>query len=170
MPVSSEPVLSETCRLWISNGVFGVTSPQIPWVCRAESGGNGLVYPRPDGCEIYTGIHVGDVDVSLQLHRQAPELDHLLDWECVVEVSFPAARVLEVRSEEGEGMVVDVLALGVDGEHLRCRAHARGRDEDWDSGAGDILEKYLVQLWPAPRSVEHVYKLEDEAGQARREW
>jgi hypothetical protein len=100
----------------------GPTGPEL------ERGHNGLVRVADGVTIVITGIHTGDVDVTVTLHETAPAPDNR-DWQEIVEVSaHSASGDLRVR-----GMMDDLdeelptLSFHGPGDY-RLRVHARGRD------------------------------------------
>ncbi|MFC8201495.1 hypothetical protein ACFUTV_39790 [Streptomyces sp. NPDC057298] len=111
---------------------------------------NGLVRVADGVTIVMTGIHTGDVDVTVTLHEAEPVPDDG-DWQEIVEVSaHSASGELMVR-----GMMDDldeelpVLSANGPGEY-RLRIHARGRDTAVDLALDEVTEWYLIQAWPAP--------------------
>ncbi|MFF9034255.1 hypothetical protein ACF090_02155 [Streptomyces sp. NPDC014892] len=109
---------------------------------------NGLVAATDGAIEVSTGIHTGDVRVTVELHAQKPE--PAADWEEIAEISW--------RSPSGEAFVappmddpVDLPSLAFQGPGpYRLRVHARGRDTAVDQAVVDeAVESYLLQSWPA---------------------
>ncbi|MEU6803945.1 hypothetical protein [Streptomyces neyagawaensis] len=101
-----------------------------------------------------TGIHTGDVDVTVTLHRAEPAPDDG-DWQDIVEISAHAASgELMVRGMMDD-LTEELPVLSFDGPGTyRLRVHARGRytptDPTPDQVVDEATEWYLVQVWPAP--------------------
>ncbi|WP_435279384.1 hypothetical protein [Streptomyces sp. 1222.5] len=111
---------------------------------------NGLIEVQDGIATVHTGIHTGDVDVTVTLHSRAPDTPDT-GWEEIVEVSlYSVSGELMVR-----GLMDDldedlpVLSFGGPGDY-RLRMHARGRDTATDLTPTEITEWYLIQVWPAP--------------------
>ncbi|MDN3028427.1 hypothetical protein [Streptomyces sp. S.PB5] len=111
-----------------------------------------------------TGIHTGDVDVTVTLHETEPAPDNG-GWHEIVEVSaHSASGELMVR-----GMMDDldeelpVLSFNGPGDY-RLRVHARGRDTAVDLAPDEITERYLIQSWPAPAQEVTVLRRADAYG------
>ncbi|MFF0836654.1 MULTISPECIES: hypothetical protein [unclassified Streptomyces] len=127
-------------------------------------GHNGLVEVQDGIATVHTGIHTGDVDVTVALHAGAPEPEGT-GWEEIVEVSL--------HSASGELMVrglmddldeeLPVLSFDGPGDYRR-RIHARGRDTATDHAPGDVTEHYLIQAWPAPAQDARVLRRTDSYG------
>ncbi|MGJ5831996.1 hypothetical protein [Streptomyces ossamyceticus] len=122
----------------------GPTGPEL------DRGHNGLLRVVDGVIVVMTGIHTGDVDVTVTLHQAEPGPDDG-DWQDIVEISaLSASGELMVR-----GMMDDldedlpVLSFNGTGTY-RLRVHARGRDTAIDLAPYEVTEWYLIQAWPAP--------------------
>ncbi|MBY8846070.1 hypothetical protein [Streptomyces sp. SP2-10] len=111
---------------------------------------NGLIEVQDGIATIHTGIHTGDVDVTVTFHAQAPQPGNAA-WDEIVELSL--------HSVSGELMVrgpmddldEELPALSFDGPgDYRLRIHARGRDTAIDLAPDEVTEWYLIQVWLAP--------------------
>ncbi|MGW0149188.1 hypothetical protein ACWDVU_26695 [Streptomyces sp. NPDC003333] len=117
---------------------------------------------------VMTGIHNGDVGVTVTLHRTEPPPgeEH---WQEIVEISAHApSGELTVR-----GMMDDldeelpVLSFDGPGDY-RLRVHARGRDTDVGLTPDEVTEWYLIQAWPSPSQEITVPRQTDNCGAAVR--
>jgi hypothetical protein len=125
---------------------------------------NGLVVVQDGIATVHTGIHTGDVDVTVTLHTGAPQPGNA-EWDEIVEVSL--------HSVSGELMVrglmdapdeeFPVLSFTGPGDY-RLRIHARGRDTAIDLAPDEITEWYLIQVWPAPSQSATVLRQTDTYG------
>ncbi|MEU1409064.1 hypothetical protein ABZ471_43635 [Streptomyces sp. NPDC005728] len=125
---------------------------------------NGLVVVQDGIATVHTGIHTGDVDVTVALHTDAPQ-SWDAGWDEIVEVSL--------RSASGELMVrglmddldeeLPVLSFDGPGDY-RLRIHARGRDTAIDLAPDEVTEWYLIQVWPAPAQSAAVLHQTDTYG------
>ncbi|MER6039015.1 hypothetical protein ABT133_34790 [Streptomyces sp. NPDC001835] len=125
---------------------------------------NGLVEVQDGIATVHTGIHTGDVDVTVTLHTGAPDPGGA-EWDEIVEVSL--------QSLSGELMVrglmddldeeLPVLSFDGPGDY-RLRIHARGRDTATDLAPDEVTEWYLVQAWPAPPHDARVLRQTDSYG------
>ncbi|MGW4439112.1 hypothetical protein ACWELO_25685 [Streptomyces sp. NPDC004596] len=125
---------------------------------------NGLLEVQDGIATVHTGIHTGDVDVTVTLHTDAPEPGGT-GWEEIVEVSL--------HSVSGELMVrglmddldeeLPVLSFAGPGDY-RLRIHARGRDTATDHAPCEVTEHYLLQAWPAPAQGARVLRQTDRYG------
>ncbi|MGW2748821.1 hypothetical protein [Streptomyces sp. NPDC001450] len=140
------------------NDVDGPAGPDLP---RTH---NGLVEVQDGIATVHTGIHTGDVDVTITLHTDTPEPGEAV-WEEIVEVSL--------HSASGELMVrglmddldeeLPVLSCAGPGDY-RLRIHARGRDTASDLAPEEVTEYYLIQAWPAPPRDARVLRQQDSYG------
>lgn len=131
----------------------GATGPDL------ARGHNGLVRVTDGIITVMTGIHTGEVGVTVALSHSEHSPD-TGDWQEIVEISAHAASgELMVR-----GIMADldeelpVLSFNGPGDY-RLRVHARGRDSAVDMAPDEITEWYLIQVWPAsaqdPRVLGH---------------
>ncbi|MFJ9817748.1 hypothetical protein ACIRU3_21280 [Streptomyces sp. NPDC101151] len=125
---------------------------------------NGLIEVQDGIATVHTGIHTGDVDVTVTLHTHAPQPGDA-EWDEIVEVSL--------HSVSGELMVrglmddldeeLPVLSFDGPGDY-RLRIHARGRDTAIDLAPDEITEWYLIQAWPAQTQDPTVLRQTDSYG------
>ncbi|MGZ3144793.1 hypothetical protein ACVDFE_22920 [Lentzea chajnantorensis] len=107
---------------------------------------NGLATTASGLLGINAGIHTGPVELVVERHTDPPEPD-LDAWEDVVEVSLDApAGALRVSAlmDDIPGQLRTPATAG----RYRARVHATGRDSAVDESSLNILEHYLIQLWP----------------------
>ncbi|MFF1723218.1 hypothetical protein [Streptomyces sviceus] len=140
----------------------GPTGPDL------ERGHNGLVQVADGVIIVITGIHTGDVDVTVTLHETEPAPDSG-NWQEIVEVSAHSAcgelmvrGMMDYLDEE-----LPVLSFHGSGDY-RLRVHARGRDTAIDLAPDQITEWYLIQAWPAPAQAAQVLRQTDGYGAAVR--
>ncbi|MFF4041299.1 hypothetical protein [Streptomyces sp. NPDC001816] len=136
----------------------GPAGPDLP------SGHNGLVQVQDGIAAVLTGIHTGDVDVTVTFHTEAPQPGDT-GWEEIVEVSLHSVSAeLTVR-----GLMADLdeelpmLSFNGPGDY-RLRIHARGRDTAIDLAPDEITEWYLIQVWSAPGQEASVLRQTDSYG------
>lgn len=136
----------------------GPTGPDL------ESGHNGLVRVADGVTIVMTGVHTGDVEVTVALHatEPAPEIG---DWQEIVEVSaHSASGDLTVRGVMDD-LDEELPALSFRGPgNYRLRIHARGRDTAVDLAPDEITEWYVIQAWPAPAGEARVLRQTDGYG------
>ncbi|WP_319242947.1 hypothetical protein [Streptomyces scabiei] len=144
----NEPVQIRIALVPAEYHLFKISDPEGPVADDLDSSHNGLVSAVDGAIEVSTGIHTGDVRVTVELHAAKPE--PAADWEEIAEISW--------RSPSGEALVappmddpVDLPSLASRGPgHYRLRVHARGRDKAVDHTVVDeVVESYLLQSWPA---------------------
>lgn len=97
----------------------------------------------------------GGSSMTIELHDERPQDP---DWEDCVEVSCVVPQGANVRcvpwDPDAEGEVIYLPA----GKY-RLRASARGRDAGGaKNGAPEIVDFYLLQLWPAEPSTDTVIR------------
>jgi hypothetical protein len=122
----------------------GPTGPDM------DRGHNGRLRVADGVITVMTGIHTGDVHVTVALHPCAPAPD-TGDWQEIVEISAHSASgeltlrgLMDDLDEE-----LPVLSHHGPGDY-RLRVHARGRDTAIDQAPDEVTEWYLIQAWPAP--------------------
>ena len=104
-----------------------------------------------------TGLHTGHVGFTVELHDSAPPMDHA--WEDVVEVSFtPTADDVALVQWGAEA----AWPLQLERVDLRARYCASGMDRarqaDTVISGGPVLDRYLLQFWPAAPAPDQVVK------------
>lgn len=134
----------------------------------AYQGTNGLVFAGDGYAVFLTGIHMGQVTVTVDFRQDEPPLD-LDAWEEVVDVSVrflngPAT----FTSPDPSGWLSEPrLPRG----SYRLRVHARKRDTAHQAGDSfeEPIEEFLISAWPAPTTPEVRHKLTDGIGQVYRQ-
>jgi len=120
---------------------------------------NGLCGARyPGHLLMVTGLHTGPAPLRVELHHERPPLDE--QWEDVVEVP------VTLTSEECWLTAFDwaqQVPTPAPGDY-RARWSATGMDQAPDTRIGDepALDRYLLQLWPAPVAPDAVVRLGSE--------
>lgn len=113
--------------------------------------GTGLTMDPDDTCTPLTvARHDGHVPVRLEVHDQEPALDPA--WDAVAEMPLRGGGQVRVTGWAGTGTVEGPVLPAVD---LRARYAVRDgqqgseqfRRPPWDAAP---VERYVVQLWPAP--------------------
>ncbi|MGJ5826506.1 hypothetical protein [Streptomyces ossamyceticus] len=144
----NEPARTRTALMHAEYHLFQITDPEGLVADDLDLSHNGLVAATDGAIEVSTGIHTGNVRVTVELHAPRPEA--AADWEEVAEISW--------RSPSGEALVAPLMDNPVDLPSLasqgpgpyRLRVHARRRDAAVDQAAVDeVVESYLLQSWPA---------------------
>jgi hypothetical protein len=143
---------------------FEISDEDGPAATDLEREHNGLVRVADGAITVMTGIHTGDVDLTVTLHAAQPTPDSGA-WQEIVEIS--------AHSASGELMVRAIMddldeelpALSFNGPgDYRLRIHARGRDTAVDLAPDEVTEWYLIQAWPAPTQEVTVLRQSDTYG------
>lgn len=159
----NEPALTRTALVHAEYHLFQITDPEGPVADDLDVSHNGLVAATDGAIEVSTGIHTGNVRVTVELHAQRPE--PAADWEEVAEISC--------QSRSGEVLVAPLMDDPVDLPSLasqgpgpyQLRVHARGRDTAVDQAVVDeAVESYLLQSWPAPHQDALLVRATDAYG------
>lgn len=113
---------------------------------------------------LLTGLRIGGVDFTAELHESRPALDET--WEEIVEVPFrPASEETHLRQWNAQNR----WELGLEVRDYRVRYSATGMD----AGSGKNVreddeprtdDRYLLQFWPAP--LEPARLLKQTSGKA----
>lgn len=116
-----------------------------------------------------TGLHAGHVGLTVELHEEAPPLDAF--WEDVVEVPFrPSSETLHVIELFGPA----ACSLEVPQVDLRVRYCAQGMDAaaplHFVPDDEPIVDRYLLQFWPAPASADQVLRQTSAVAARQHEW
>ncbi|MBF4998279.1 hypothetical protein IRT45_14070 [Nocardia sp. BSTN01] len=112
-----------------------------------------LIWTGPGFVTILTGIAYGPATLTVDTHDTTAALE---EWETVEETVIDAPEDLRVLSVDGR--VADGYALIPAGRY-RVRAHARGRDIDFDGIATEPTEQYLLQITPTTRPTDSITRL-----------
>jgi len=113
----------------------------------------------PGALSLTTALHLGEVPVRIELHDTAPDVAPV--WEEVVETSFRTEDAAYALATADDRIGID-LPREVD---LRVRCCATGVDAAYDGtrGPGDPeLDRYLLQLWPAPPAPDALLRVTGE--------
>lgn len=122
---------------------------------------NGLLGARrPGALAMVTGLHTGDVPVRIEWHDEEPSPSP--EWEEVVEASFTPG-----DDEYLLAAFDDTRELGaLPRTPLRARWHASGMDAaneaDLRMDGEPAVDRYLLQLWPAPTAPDAVIQVTSE--------
>ncbi|WP_244177813.1 hypothetical protein [Streptomyces atriruber] len=104
-----------------------------------------------------TGLHTGPVGYTVELHESEPDLDE--SWEEIAEVSFrPASTEVALELWGGDGS----FPLALDEVDHRVRHSVSGMDEarerELECLDGLVIERHLLQFWPAPPARDRLIK------------
>lgn len=114
---------------------------------------------EPGALSLTTSLHLGAVPVRVELHDAAPAVAPA--WEEVVEASFRTEDAGYALATADDRVALD-LPRDVD---LRVRCCASGIDAAYDgtrAPRGPELDRYLLQLWPAPPAPEALLRVTGE--------
>ncbi|MFJ3446593.1 hypothetical protein ACIPM2_36415 [Streptomyces sp. NPDC086081] len=159
----NEPAPTGTALVQAEYHLFHITDPQGPVAADLEAGRTGLVSADGGAIEVVTGVHTGDVRVTVETYAQAP--DPAPGWEEIAEIScHSSSGQLLVTSSMDEPAQLPSLAFQGPGLY-RLRVHARGRDSAVDQTTVDeVVESYLIQSWPAAHQDASLVKATDAYG------
>ncbi|MEV6757101.1 hypothetical protein [Streptomyces sp. NPDC051214] len=105
-----------------------------------------------------TGLHTGRVGLTVEVHESEPTLDEA--WEDIVEAPFHPASTAAVLTPWGEAPLCTV-ELNVVPHRVRYGASAMDLTVDQELSVldgGSIIDRYLLQFWPAPPAPDEVIK------------
>ncbi|MDG3008747.1 hypothetical protein G4X40_01140 [Rhodococcus sp. D2-41] len=122
-----------------------------------------LIEAGPGFATVLTGAAYGPVEVTVDLLDGPPTTADFTGWEVVEEteltVDSAAMVVMTLEGEPAQGF--SHFADQPAGTY-RLRAHAHGRDANWDMDVTEPSEKYLLQLWPSTGGDVRVVQLKKE--------
>ncbi|MFE1444413.1 hypothetical protein [Streptomyces sp. NPDC058739] len=126
----------------------------------------GLVCATAGAVQVITGIHTGDVHVTVEPHSQPPE--PAPGWEEIAEISChsPSGDILVTHYMDDPADLPSLASQGPGS--YRLRVHARGRDLATGQTVDEAVESYLIQSWPAGHHDALVVKASDAYGIYRR--
>ncbi|MFJ4585046.1 hypothetical protein [Streptomyces echinatus] len=143
---------------------FQINDEDCPAGSDLPRGHNGLVEVQDGIATVHTGIHTGDVDVTVTLHTSIPHLGDT-EWDEIVEVSLHSVSGELVVRGLMDDLDEELPTLSFDGPgDYRLRIHARGRDTAIDLAPDEVTEWYLIQVWPAPVQDPAVLRHTDSYG------
>jgi hypothetical protein len=106
---------------------------------------------------LVTGLHTGKVDFAVELYDEAPPIDDT--WEEIVEASYRPAGDVALIGWGGEGH----WPLDLDEVDYRVRYCGWGMDAGHQAAppmdGEPLVDRYLLQFWPAPPTPDRVIKL-----------
>ncbi|MET7988714.1 hypothetical protein [Streptomyces sp. NPDC005281] len=142
--------------------LFQITDPQGPVADDLDATQNGLVSAVGGVIEVATGIHTGNVRVTVEPHSQRP--DPAPGWEEIAEMPChsPSGEVLVTPMMDDPADLPSLASQGPG--RYRLRVHALGRDTAVDESTDDVVESYLIQSWPAAHQDALLVKATDSYG------
>ncbi|MEU6827576.1 hypothetical protein ABZ894_02890 [Nocardia beijingensis] len=148
-------------QIYVESAPGGINSRMDEAFAGQNSGLCGAAVPG--ALFLRTGLHTGDVGFTVEVHGQAPPLDPA--WEDVVEVSFyPVSDQSFLVQWAGEAYWELDLEEGIDYRVRYCAQgmdHAREHDVRLDDEP--LLDRYLLQFWPAPPEPDRVVRQTSQA-------
>ncbi|MFH0180901.1 hypothetical protein ACIA6D_41700 [Streptomyces cacaoi] len=143
---------------------FNISDEDGPTGPDLEPEHNGLVQVTDGVTTVLTGIHTGNVDVTVTRHASEPA-PHDGDWHECVEISAysPSGNLMVRGLMDDLDEELPVLSFDGPGDY-RLRIHARGRDTAVDLAPEEVTEWYLIQAWPAPAGPATVLSRRDAYG------
>ncbi|MEH3153876.1 MAG: hypothetical protein PGN29_00490 [Gordonia paraffinivorans] len=116
---------------------------------------NGLIGTVDSACApIGTGLHTGEVEVTVSIQSGRPPLD-LENWEEIVEAPFTVDAPFFLSGWAGEGPSVELpLPRGT----YRVRLCARDMDAAHEADTGSGIDTYHLTFWPSPLAQDQIIK------------
>lgn len=154
-------LLDDTIHVHYGFVTLAVEGDYPDFAAAREGQVNGLCgAAEPEALVMVTGMHTGAVPFRIEVHAERPELDE--SWEEIVEasISIPEGEMLWWAFDEGGA--VQFPHVGT----YRTRYNASGMDAAHQSGVREAdepeIDKYLLQLWPAPMAPDEVIRQTSE--------
>ncbi|WP_202867816.1 hypothetical protein [Kribbella pittospori] len=144
---------------WVAYGQIYVESsgrqPELPESFGGQQ--NGLCGAAVQGALfLMTGLHTGRVGFVVEVYDEAPAIDEF--WEEIVEASFRPVGAVALNGWGGEGH----WPLDLDEVDYRVRYCGWGMDAGHQAAPPmddePLVDRYLVQFWPAPPAPDRVVK------------
>ena len=158
--VSAETVVMFDGEVFVHYGFVRLEPIELGWELQPSFGGqvNGLLQAAEPGLlQMSTGLHTGMVPVRVELLDVEPAVDEA--WEEVVEASFTTTvATLQLAEFQDAQELPPLPAEGT----FRARYSAIGMDAasraDTRMDDEPALDRYLLQLWPAPAAPDRVLR------------
>ncbi len=150
-------------RLFIEANTFTIMDPDVMEDFRADFTETGLVATTSGGAAVLCGLHLGEIDVTAETWEREPPVE-LDPWQDVAEapLPWPGERMQVWGAGYGED---EELTIAIPGPgDYRVRVSGRNRDDGEDRDEGDPVERYLVQVWPAPPAPPLLRKATSQTG------
>lgn len=110
----------------------------------------------PHQLSLVTGLHTGDVPLTISWDEEEPPLDE--EWTDAVEVSVELrGTTLALETFEG-GYGATVPQAGCHRARYCAAAMDEGNRVDTPDEGEQAPDRYLLQLWPAPQAPEAVVR------------
>jgi hypothetical protein len=163
--------MTSSATVHVADHSFGIFD-QYDIPIHTADWGTGLIVTMSTGAMIYTGIDRGYVRVTTDIRAAAPEEIHDGPWDDIVEASVhsPTGHLYVHALEYGPHDTPPPLPpLSPTGPGTyRLRAHARGRDLNYDKVQNDPTEDYLLTVWPAEHAPPLIIRATDWCGYSLR--
>lgn len=128
---------------------------------------NGLIGTVDHACvPINTGLHTGDVDVTVAVRKSRPRLDRTA-WEEIVEAPLTVDTPLFLSGWAGEGPSVELpLSRGT----YRVRLCAQNMDTAHEADTGSGIDSYHLTFWPSPLAHDRILKQTSAAARSQHKY
>ncbi|WP_437074897.1 hypothetical protein [Streptomyces sp. enrichment culture] len=159
----NQPDGARTALVFAEYHLFQIKDPEGALSDDVHRTDNGLVSALGGNIEVLTGIHTGNVEVTVELHTQRP--DPVGDWEEIAEISChsPSGEMLVTPLMDDPADLPSLAFQGPGSYRLRVHATGRGLAIDGSSVRG-VVEAYLIQSWPAAHQDALLLKATDAYG------
>jgi hypothetical protein len=128
----------------------------------------GLIVGMSNGATIHTGINRGLVHARVDVRNEPPDHIDTGQWDDIVEASVHSAtgnlrvQLLEY-GQHLQAPHLPLMSTHGPGDY-RLRAHARGRDLNYDQAQEISSEHYLLTIWPAEPRPPLIIRATDRCG------
>lgn len=127
----------------------------------------GIIRVDDSGVFLITGLHTGTVGFSVTVADHDPRAD-TDGYEDIVEISFES-EAGQVSLYELGGDVHELPVLPAGPGWYRLRYHAQNMDEAAEvDTSNEIIDRYLLQIWPQDESKPRVVRPRPPGGRAVR--
>jgi hypothetical protein len=140
-----ELIVSGRSRVFVSFNNFCIADASVLNPVPDFRGGNGLIYPYANGCDVLTSTHTGEVVVTVEVFDSAriSDLQEASSWDEHVSVEVPSPTG-QLYVESREGPLPDLPLLTPGGRGMQHLEYFRRSG----TGSGsDHLEECLVRVW-----------------------
>ncbi|GAB4054554.1 hypothetical protein [Catellatospora paridis] len=122
-----------------------------------EAGGVGVIGIEAGSALLLTKRHTGDVALTVAYAEAEPALDE--SYDDVVEIDFVAeAQSLRLTTWHEEEFELPDLPAGPGNYRLRYHGRQTGDLAPEPAGMDEIVDEYLLQIWPAMPSPSRVVR------------
>jgi hypothetical protein len=139
--VDSGPVFASHHCFWLMERNAPMPAP----LSRSE---NGLISSQPGSAQIWTGVHTGNVFVTVEVRSSPPDEPQSAEWPDVAEVDLYSTHGAVQVSSLMAHLERELPVLTQDGAgRYRVRVCGRGRDQG-EFSIPASPEEYLILTWP----------------------